>query len=184
MHRLRVIPATPQTLDGYGILVGTEVPEPRLGIPFYEGSVVEGCKLPFVCEGQAVVRTARVHPRPNEVTWLERHLKMTQLFVALGDAPFLMVLGKPTHERNLRVPDLADVAAFEVPRGHGVLIHRGVWHDFPMPCRSAVTILTVTSEEVIEALAAADSPHEMDTSDVFKIDVASRLGTRVVIDRD
>ena len=181
-HRLRVVAATAERLNGYGILVGTEVPEPRLAIPFYEGTVIEGNSLPFACEGQAVVRTARVHPRESEVRWLERHLCMTQLFVGLGDAPFVMVLGKPTHDRGAAVPAVDELTAFRMPPGHGVLLQRGTWHDFPMACGAPVTILTVSSAEVIEALASTRSPREMDRADVFKIDVRARLGVRVEVD--
>jgi ureidoglycolate lyase len=182
VHRLRVVDATAERLAGYGILVGTEVPEPRLCIPFYEGTVVEGNSLPFSCEGQAVLRTARVHPRDNEVRWLERHLCMTQLFVGLGDKPFVMVLARPTHDRGAALPGAEDLAAFRLRAGHGVLLHLGAWHDFPMACEGPVTILTVSSAEVIEALASTRSPREMDRADVFKIDVRARLGVRLEVE--
>src|SRR5262249_43020983 len=149
-------------------------------VPFYKGSVIEGLNLPFVCHGRAVVRTAQIHKRPNEVRWLERHLRMTQLFVGLGGAPFVMVLGTPTHDRGLSVPDLSDVRAFKIDPGHGVMIHRGTWHDFPMAFSDPVTVLTMNSEEVVEALASAKTADEMDTGDVFKIDIARRMGTALV----
>ena len=132
--------------------------------------------LPFLYHGKAVVRTARIHPRQGEVTWLERHLRMTQLFVGLGDAPLAMVLGKPNHAHGDVVPAIEDVVAFVLPPGHGVLIHAGTWHDFPMAIDRPVTVLTANSEEVVEALAAQKTPAEMDEGDVYKIDVRKRTG--------
>src|SRR4051794_24111684 len=101
--RVPVIDGTRESLADYGLFIGTDVPNAGLAIPFYKGSVIEGHNLPFVCNGRAVVRTAQIHKRSNDVRWLERHLRMTQLFIGLGSAPFVMVLGKPTHARGMNV---------------------------------------------------------------------------------
>lgn len=46
--------------------------------------VEEGHNLPFVHNGRCVVRTARIHPAAsNEVSWIERHVRMTQVCVTL-----------------------------------------------------------------------------------------------------
>src|SRR4051812_11590175 len=96
-----VLDATRENLADYGLFIGLDVPNAGLAIPFYKGSVIEGHNLPFVCHGRAVVRTAQIHKRSNEVRWLERHMRMTQLFLGLGAAPFVMVLGKPTQARGM-----------------------------------------------------------------------------------
>ncbi len=171
-----LLDATPESLEEYGILIGETVCQPGLAIPFYQGSVEEGQNLDFRYAGQAVVRTARISRRSPEVTWLERHLRMTQIFVGLGGSPFAMVLGKPNHQKGEEIPRLEDVRAFRLPAGHGLMIHAGTWHDFPMALEEPVTVLTMNSAEVVEALAHAASADEMDTGDVFKIDVRRRTG--------
>lgn len=178
--RLPLVDATRDNVADYGIYIGTDVPNAGLSIPFYKGSVIEGHNLPFVCHGRAVVRTAQIHKRPNEVTWLERHMRMTQLFVGLGDAPFVMVLGKPTHASGSALPDPSTVKAFKIAPGHGIMIHEGTWHDFPMAYGPPVTVLTMNSEEVVLALASAKAAAELDAGDVYKIDVLRRLGVRLV----
>ena len=180
--RLPVIDATRENIADYGLFIGTDVPNSGLSIPFYAGTVVEGHNLPFVCSPPAVVRTAQVFKRSNEVRWLERHMDMTQVFIGLGSAPFVMVLGKPTHERLLDVPDLQHVRAFKIAPGHGLLLKRGTWHDFPMACADSVTVLTINSDEVVKALANVEKAEEMKVGDVFKIDVARRLGRRLIVD--
>src|SRR5262249_15953007 len=127
-----VVDATRANTADYGLFIGTDVPNPGLSIPFYEGSVIEGHNLPFAYHGRAVVRVAQIKRRPNEVTSLERHLLMTQLFVGLGSAPFVMVLGAPNHDERASAPDPAGIVAFKFAPGHGIMIHRGTWHDFPM----------------------------------------------------
>lgn len=168
-----VVPATRDNTEKYGVFIGTDVPAAGLGIPFYQGAVEEGHNLSFEYHGAAVVRTARIHPRPGDVVWLERHERMTQLFVGLGDAPMAMVVGQPTAGP---MPDLASIVAFVFPPGHGIMIHKGTWHDFPMALDRPVTVLVLNSAEVVEALASQKTPAEMDRGDVYKIAVATRLG--------
>jgi ureidoglycolate lyase len=171
-----VVHATRENTAEYGIFIGTDVPDSGLTIPFYKGAVEEGFNLPFEYHEHAVIRTARIHPRPGRITWLERHMRMTQLFVGLGDAPLCMVLGKPNHAQGKDVPDLDQVKAFILPPGHGIMIHQGTWHDFPMALDRPVTVLTANSAEVVEALATQKAAEEMDRGDVRKIDIERHTG--------
>jgi ureidoglycolate lyase len=176
-----VIQATRENIAEYGVFIGTDVPNAGLPIPFYRGAVEEGHNLDFKYHERAVMRTARIHPRPGEITWLERHLRMTQVFVGLGDAPLALVLGKPNHQKGARVPDLEDVRCFVLPPGHGVMIHEGTWHDFPMALKKPVTCLTMNSEEVVHALATQRGAEEMDRGDVYKIDIRQHTGKMLVV---
>ena len=171
-----VLEATRDNVADYGLFIGTDVPNAGLTIPFYKGAVEEGHNIPFECKGNAVIRSARIHRRAPEVTWLERHMDMTQLFIGLGDQPFAMVLGKPNHQEVGRVPNLDEVKCFVFPPGHGIMIHKGCWHDFPLCVKEPVTCLTANSPEVVEALASMKGAHEMDHGDVYKIDVTKHTG--------
>jgi ureidoglycolate lyase len=175
-----VLQATRENTAAYGILIGTDVPNAGLTIPFYKGAVEEGHNLPFEYHERAVIRTARISPRSGEITWLERHLRLTQLFLGLGDAPLCMVLGLPCTDD---VPELEHVKAFMIAPGHGIMLHRGTWHDFPLAVDRPVTVLTANSEEIVEALVAQKEPAEMNTGDVCKIDIRRRTGKtlRVVL---
>lgn len=171
-----VVPATRESVAAYGEFIGTDVPAAGLGIPFYRGSVEEGHNLAFEYHGKAVIRTARIHPRSGDIIWLERHMRMTQLFVGLGDAPLALVLGRPCEGA---MPELEHIRTFVFPPAHGILIHRGTWHDFPMAIDRPVTVLTANSEEIVAALASQKDPDEMDRGDVFKIDVLRRTGKQL-----
>lgn len=180
-----VIQATRQNVESVGLLIGTDVPDAGLTIPFYKGSVEEGHNLPFECRGSAVIRTARIHKRSGSIQWLERHLHMTQLFIGLGDQPFAMVLGRPTQnlpEGKNTLPILEDVKCYVFPPGHGIMLHKGTWHDFPLSVGEPVTVLTANSPEVVEALASAKEAAEMDRGDVFKIDILQRTGKQLLVE--
>ncbi|MHB1202409.1 MAG: ureidoglycolate lyase [Acidithiobacillus sp.] len=171
-----LLDATSENLADYGVMIGEAVHRPGLSIPFYKGSVEEGQNLDFEYTGRAVIRTARISHRSPEITWLERHMNMTQIFVGLGSVPFAMVLGKPNHNSGEKTPRLEDVRAFRIPAGQGVMIHVGTWHDFPMAISDPVTVMTMNSDEVVKALANAQSADEMDDGDVYKIDIQRRTG--------
>jgi len=184
--------ATSACLAGYGTYIGSAIDRPGLSIPFYKGSVQEGHNYMFQCVPPVTCRSARLHKRAdNEAQWLERHMNMTQMFVGLGDQPFLMVLGRPTHVGsghpasneagfNPNLPYIKDVRAFLIPAGQGVLIEKGTWHDFPVSIGQPVTVLTFNSDEVVKALASMKAPAEMDHGDVYKIDIKSRMKQRLM----
>ena len=176
-----VVNATRENTVEYGLFIGTDVPNSGLTIPFYKGTVEEGHNIPFECAGSAVVRSARISRRDGNVVWLERHLKMTQLFIGLGDQPFAMIVGKPNHGAGENIPRLEDLRCFIFPPGHGIMLYKGSWHDFPLAVNHPVTCLTMNSEEVVEALAGMKEPTEMGHGDVYKIDVKKRTDTAIFV---
>lgn len=94
---LELVDATPENIKPAGELLGPDSFEPGLGIPFDTGAVLEGKPINFQHTGRAVVRCAKVFRRVPEVKWVERHMHLSQLFIGLGDKPYLMVLAPPNH---------------------------------------------------------------------------------------
>ena len=180
-RELELVDATPETIKPVGELIGPDNFEPGLGIPFYTGAVIEGKPINFHHTGRAVVRCAKVFRRAPEVTWLERHMHLSQLFIGLGSKPFLMVLAPPNHAEGKTVPDVDKVKTYRIPAGQALLLHLGTWHDFPIAAEDEATVITMNSEEVVDALATMGAPKEMDHGDVYKLDVAARTGTQLVI---
>jgi len=177
---LELTTPTQDMIEGYGTLIAPlSLDCNQISIPFYKGSVKEGKNYDFECTPPAVCRSAQISKREvSEVVWLERHVRMTQLFMGLGNSPYIMVLGKPT-ENNL--PDLSSVRAFLFPSGTGVILQKGTWHDFPMSAGPTVSVLTFNSAEVVEALTSMSAPMEMDFGDVFKVNVLDRLHIRLKV---
>jgi len=178
---LELVDATPQTIQPVGELIGPNNFQAGLSIPFYTGSVIEGQPINFHHTGRAVIRCAKVFRRAPAVTWLERHLGLSQLFIGLGQKPYLMVLAPPNHAQGCETPDLAQARTYRIPAGAALLLHLGTWHDFPIAAEDEATIITMNSEEVVQALASMPAPAEMQHGDVYKIDVAQRTGTQLVV---
>ncbi|MBD2775402.1 ureidoglycolate lyase [Iningainema tapete] len=174
--KIPVIDANPENVKPFGHLLGDDVSKPGLGIPFYQERVIEGENIDFIYRGTATFRTAKIMPGYPAITWLERHMHMTQMFIGLGQAPFIMVMAPPNHDA---VPDLSQVKALRFPPGYGLLLHLGTWHDFPIACRSACIILTANSDEVVTALSQMKEPGEMNQGDVYKISLPQRLGYEI-----
>ncbi|MBW4598800.1 MAG: ureidoglycolate lyase [Calothrix sp. FI2-JRJ7] len=180
-----VIDATQENIKPYGYLLGDDVSKPGLGIPFYQERVLEGENIDFSYRGTATFRTAKIMPGYPNIIWLERHMHMTQMFIALGQSPFIMVMAPPNHNNdnyNQSVPNLNEVKALRFPPGHGLLLHLGTWHDFPIACETPVVILTANSDEVVTALSEMKEPGEMNQGDVYKISLPKRLGYEIQLD--
>ncbi|YAF95582.1 MAG: ureidoglycolate lyase [Nodularia sp. CChRGM 3473] len=177
-----IIDANPETIKPYGHLLGDDVSKPGLGIPFYQERVLEGENIDFTYRGQATFRTAKILPGYPPITWLERHMYMTQMFIGLGQSPFIMVMAPPNHETGENLPNIKQIQALRFPPGHGLLLHLGTWHDFPIACDRPVVILTANSDEVVTALSQMQTPDEMNQGDVYKISLPKRLGYEIHLD--
>jgi len=168
--------ATKENIKPYAFMVNDCVDNPGLGIPFYK-TVIEGANLSEATwKDQACVRTSTILWRDDHtVTWLERHMEMTQGFVLLGKNPGLFVLGEPTQDRDdldekhRALPDPRRVEAFVVPPGTGIILRKGTWHDFPVSCGPPVSSFIMNTEEVVEALASMPKAAPMNHGDCFKL---------------
>ncbi|WP_026735156.1 ureidoglycolate lyase [Fischerella sp. PCC 9605] len=180
--KIPIIDANSENIKPYGHLLGDDVSKPGLGIPFYQGRVIEGENIDFLYRGTATFRTAKIMPGYPSINWLERHMHMTQLFIGLGQAPFIMVMAPPNHTQGENLPDLNQVKALRFPPGHALLLHIGTWHDFPIACDQAVVILTANSDEVVTALSQMKEPDEMNQGDVYKISLPKRLRYEIQLD--
>ena len=144
-------------------------------IPFY-ATVQEGANFPEAdWKSEPVVRQAKISWRDdNSITWIERHMEMTQGFLLVGKAPGMLVLGEPTHDREdltedeRKWPDWSRVKGYILPAGCGIIIKKGTWHDFPVSVGPTVAVFIINTKEVVDALTSMEGPGEMDFGDCYK----------------
>ena len=102
--------------------------------------MIEGGDLGFRYNGQACLRTAQILPGDPTVSWLERHLLLTQLFVGLGTDEFLMVLAPPNHDSGADLPDLSAVVDALQGAGGPRELHEGDVHKISLADRFGVRL--------------------------------------------
>jgi nicotinamidase-related amidase/ureidoglycolate hydrolase len=178
-HYIELVLATKENTKNIGWLITDEpncTEENEIHIPFYD-SVTEGGNLDF-CDwkDQPCVRISKIRWRNDtKITWMERHMEMTQGFFLIGKTPGLLVLGEPTHNRQdlteveRRSPDLSRMKGYIIPGGCGIVIKKGTWHDFPVSVGPDLSVFILNTREVVDALMSMTEPAPMDFGDCFKI---------------
>jgi ureidoglycolate lyase len=177
-RHLDVEPATADRLAPYGVIVGPDANRaPRTG-GFYGDKVELWSPGPFRNDQDACLSVARVHPRPPEVIWMERHFKHTQTFIPLGGAGLVVVLGAPTEGH---APDPATVRAFRLDGSCGLMMHVGTWHEFPFAAAGApdadrpVEVVILLRRETMSNLEVREDDEAVG-GDLEKRNLGSRLG--------
>lgn len=193
---LDVVVATKENTKHLGWFISDEEEvQHDVSIPFYD-TVEEGAPFDGTdWKDQCCVRMARIHWKDdNKVGWMERHMEMTQGFICIGRNPGMIFLGEPTHDRtdlpeHLKgYPDFSNVKCYLIPAGCGIILKKGVWHEFPVSIspRHPLTVFIINTEEVVEALGSHPAPVPMDHGDVLKlrnshVPVSSHPSARTVL---
>ncbi|MBK1658073.1 ureidoglycolate lyase [Paracraurococcus ruber] len=151
---LRAETATPANFAPFGTLL-TTAGRPRLPINTYgptldlfrEGLETDQPIEWFIVEGR---------PRGTGVLFLERHQQLGQAFIPLAGQGFLTVVAAPDAPEEDGLPAPQTLRAFWVPGDTPIQLHRGTWHENPMPVADGTRLL-VTSHANI-TLAHQQSP--------------------------
>jgi ureidoglycolate hydrolase len=112
---------SPKAFLPFGQVIGAPDREPD-----YAAGHLRGWHLDYESEGETIFLFIHYEQGPLECHSLERHFKVTQSFVALSDAPSVMVVAAPTSGGALPRPE--DVQAFYVPGSCGIMLWKATWH--------------------------------------------------------
>lgn len=181
-QHIELVLATEENTKQVGWLINdsADFTQNRIQIPFYS-HVTEGAIIADAQWDDPVVRMAKVKwSDSRRIMWLERHMNTTQGFMMIGLSPGLLILGEPTHDRtdlteeDRMFPDYSRLRGYIIPPGCGIIIKKGVWHDFPISVGPDLTIFTINTREVVEALMSMKAPAPMDVGDCYKIRISDR----------
>lgn len=167
--------ATPESVASFGELVAFEGGRPTSRTRFYADAVELAASPAFSSDADTCLSIARVHPRPLEVVWMERHFKHTQVFLPLNAQPYCVVLAPPG-EGN--VPNLGKVRALRFEGDCGLLMHRGTWHEFPFALEATTDFVVVLRNETNRNLDAIEGGEAIG-EDLEKRNIGKRLGIRL-----
>lgn len=82
--------------------------------------------------------------RWNGVLFLERHMQLSQTFIPVNGKGFLTVVARPGAREENGFPIVEELRAFHVTGDTPIQLHRGTWHENPMPLEDDTRLL-VTS---------------------------------------
>lgn len=171
-QQLEVETATPANVAPYGVLFGAQGDSAPRHSAFYGDAVELWTPGQFQSDADTCLSLARVHPRGNEVIWMERHFKHTQTFIPLGGAPFIVVLGTPTRGNT---PDPATVRALRFDGHAGFMMHIGTWHEFPFAVNESADMIVVLRNETNRDLEVRENDEAIG-GDLEKRNMRARLG--------
>jgi ureidoglycolate lyase len=186
---LRPILATPETLDGYGWIMGTPAGVERDKIDFYGREVRVTHPAEFRSNDDTCLNLVSFTTRPLKVRWMEYHTKHTQTFIPLDGKAFYMVLGKPTcrrpdgsfDETQPAEPNLDDVRCFYFDGSAGIVMHVGTWHEVPFPIDGDTHFVCICTNETNDNLENQDENGESRGGDLDKVRIERRFGHGLVI---
>ncbi len=186
---LKAVPATPETLAGYGWVIGEPGGLSRDKIDFYGRDVRVTQPAAFRSNQDTCLNLVTFNPRPLRVRWMEFHSKHTQTFIPLGGKPFYMVLGKPTRRRpngdwddsQPGVPNLDDVTAFHFDGSAGIVMEVGTWHEVPFPLDGETHFVCICTNETNTNLEQQNASGEAQGGDLDKVRLDLRFGHSLVI---
>jgi len=171
--------ATAENIAPFGELLAFGRGRPVTRTGFYDDAVELAEKPAFASDADTCLSLARVHPRPLQVIWMERHFKHTQVFLPLNAVPWCAVLAPPTKGD---LPDLAQARAFRFAGDCGLLMHVGTWHEFPFALDATADMVVVLRNETNRNLDAV-SDGEAVGEDLEKRHIAKRFGMSLAIRR-
>jgi ureidoglycolate lyase len=184
LRTLTPIVATPESLKGYGYLIGEPDGLKRDKIDFYGKEVRVSQPARFHGNDDLCLNLVTFQPRPLTVKWMEFHTKHTQTFIPLSGKPFYMVLGKPTcrqpdgswDESKSTLPDADDVTAFYFDGSGGIVMEVGVWHEVPFPLDGETHFVCICTNETNDNLEAQGADGDCEGGDLSKRNLVKHLG--------
>jgi ureidoglycolate lyase len=184
LRKLKPVVATPETLAGYGYVIGEPGGVARDKMDFY-GKVVRVTQpAKFHGNDDLCLNLVSFQPRPLTVKWMEFHTKHTQTFIPMSGKPFYMVLGKPTcrrpdgswDESQSTMPNPDDVTAFYFDGSGGIVMEVGTWHEVPFPLDGETHFVCICTNETNDNLEAQGADGDCEGGDLSKRNLVKHLG--------
>lgn len=121
---ITIEPLEPKAFEPFGQIIGLQA-----GAPAFAGGHVTGWRLDFGSDGPVDLMFSRFAYLPMEFSEVERHFNVTQSFVPLGGAAYVMVVAPRTAKEGAAALPRADaMRAFYVDGSRGILLWKGTWH--------------------------------------------------------
>ena len=140
IQTIEISPLTPESFSHYGTLLAPPLTPDKHTVfsetfTFYRNR----CTLQSE-DGVLGVGISHILKRPFRLGAMERHFTTDELNVPL-DGDMVAIFAPPVGNALDEIPDISKAEAFLLPRGHAVVIGKGVWHWCPMPVEHDTNML-------------------------------------------
>lgn len=187
-HLLTPIPLTLESIKPFGEGLTSEgreqltlVNDDELG---YHGTI-DGFRSDSLLETDSPIEflMPRFRVRDFQVVFVERHPEFTQTYVPVTNTPYVWVLARPDARLENGVPAADELQAFVNPGDIGIRMHRGTWHEAPMPLRDGLRFVVLSQRALTDGVISdVDSSGEIHKLPwIERVDVTRRLGAAVRI---
>jgi ureidoglycolate lyase len=167
---------TLEALAPFGTVLASLPSVKPLPIDFYDGTVEVRKPAEMESDSPLDFTVARIQPRDLEVQYVERHPGHRQIFIPLGGKPFVAMLAPPTEG----LPKPEDFRAFRFDGSAGLMLYRGVWHEFPFSLEPDTDVIVILSQDTNRSLNADNViAGEAIGPDLEKLNTRVRWGKRV-----
>ena len=181
---VRTIAVEPLTQDAFAPF--GDVLEPRgEALPHVYGDTMDVYQPGMhECDVETEFIVTRYRLREPRVLFLERHNQITQTFIPMGGAPFVLTVAAPDAPLENGLPVLDSVRAFLVPGEAAAAAHRGTWHEVPLPLVDNSLTLLTSHHGVTSGWAELDEEQEIHKGDTDeeKLNVPDRSGVVLMLD--
>jgi ureidoglycolate lyase len=178
---VRIELVTPEAFAPYGVVLTPEAHE-RLPIEVY-GNSVDCFREPIESDQPLEYLITTLRFRGYEVRFLERHMELTQTFIPMGGASYVLVVAEPDCPEEDGIPALSSIRAFLASGDTALQIHRGAWHEIPFPLSHEQLVLTLSHQSLTAGLISnLDENREIGKLDVEKRNVRDRAGFQLLLE--
>lgn len=182
--RIVTIPVEPLTADTFAPF--GDILEPRgEPLPHVYGDTMDVYEVGLhECDVDTEFIVTRYRLREPRVLFLERHQQITQTFIPLDGDPLVLIVAPPDAPLDNGLPLLDTVRAFRVPGQAAAKLHRGTWHEVPLPLVDDSLVLLTSHHGVTSGWAELDDGQEIhkDDSDEEKLNITDRSGVVLMLD--
>lgn len=167
---------TLEALAPFGTVLASLPSVKPLPIDFYDGTVEVRKPAEMESDSPLDFTVVRIQPRDLEVQYVERHPGHRQTFIPLGGKPFVAMLAPPSEG----LPRPGDFRAFRFDGSAGLMLYRGVWHEFLFSLEPDTDVIVILSKDTNRSLYAENVIEgEAIGPDLEKLNTRVRWGTRV-----
>jgi ureidoglycolate lyase len=177
VNEIRTVQAEPLTVEAFAPFGVVLSPQGRTRLPINTyGDRLDIYREPFESDQPIEWFIVQFWKRDLRALFLERHQEITQTFLPLDGKAFVMVVARPNAPEADGLPAMQEMRAFVVPGDVAIQLHRGTWHENPIPLHDGQVIIVSSHASLTRGHQSASAQKSLEA---YKQDVEKRNVTDI-----